>query len=210
MNMKDYNPTNTAAAKCPATNTEWAAVATPLPPTANKDACSCMMDTLSCVVNSGKVDEKKYGDLFGTVCGYKDGKYCAGINKNMTMGGYGAYGMCNSTEQLSFALNQYYKDNQQSNDGCNFKGQAMKKAAASSTPSACAGLLKQAGADGTGTVTSAPTSTGGSSSGGSGGKGGSTTGAAAGLVIPKFESGLIGLSFYIGAAVMSGMAMILL
>lgn len=200
--MNSYNPTNTAAAKCPDVNKEWAAVASPLPPSANADACSCMVQTLSCVVNTAKVSEKDYGDVFSTVCGYEDGKFCAGINKNMTLGPYGAYGMCNATEQLGFALNQYAEANP--NGGCDFDGQATSKAPATTTASACADLLKQAGSAGTGTVTSAPTGSGGAAGTGN------PKGAAAGLTAPRLEFGLLGLGVYVAAAAMSGMAMILL
>jgi hypothetical protein len=160
-----------------------------------------MKDTLGCIA-SDSLDEKDYGDLFGTICGYQDGKYCAGINRNLTIGPYGAYGMCNTTEQLGWALNQYYIDNP--NGGCDFKGQAVTTAAATATASACASLIKQAGSEGTGTVTSAPTGTAGAT-GANGSKG-----AAAGLVVPTFSTGLFGLGIYIGAAALSGMAMILL
>jgi hypothetical protein len=200
--MNDYNPTNTAAAKCPSVNSDWGAVATPLPPTANADACACMMDTLSCTVDS-KVDEKDYGDLFGIVCGYQGGKFCAGINKNVTEGdSYGAYGMCNTTQQLAFALNAYNK----ANGDCDFSGSATAKQAAQTTAAKCAPLLEQAGEAGTGTVTSAPTGTGGTGSG----SGGSSKGAAPGLTVPSFETGLLGLGAYLGVAALSGIAMVLL
>ena len=204
--MSSYNPSNTAAASCPATNSDWAAAATPLPPVVNSQACDCMTQTLNCVVNSNKVGEDDYADIFGTLCGYEKGKYCAGINRNMTLGNYGAYSMCNSTQQLGFALSQYFKANP--NGGCDFKGQATTKAAASSTASACASLLKEAGTAGTGTVTSSPTGTGAAASGSGGAKG--SPGAAAGLNAPRYENGLFGLGIYVGAAVLSGMAMIVL
>lgn len=199
--MSEYNPTNTKAASCPSTGKDWEAVSSPLPPSVNADACSCMQATLGCIP-SKSLDEDQYGDLFGTICGYQDGKYCAGINRNMTKGPYGAYGMCNTTEQLGWALNQYYIDNP--NGGCDFEGAAVTTAAATTTASSCASLIKQAGAEGTGTVTSSPTGT----AGGNGANG--SKGAAAGLVIPSFSTGLFGLGIYVSAAALSGMALILL
>lgn len=196
--MADYSPTNTKAADCPKTGDDWNAVATPLPPAVNSEACTCMKSTLGCIA-SDDLDDEDYGEVFGLVCGYEDGKYCAGINRNLTLGPYGAYGMCNTTEQLGWALNQYYIDNP--NGGCDFEGKAVTTAAATTTASACASLIKQAGSEGTGTVTSAPT--GASSATGS-------KGAAAGLTVPTFSTGLLGLGIYIGAAGLSGMAMILL
>lgn len=196
--MADYNPTNTAASKCPDVKSgTWAAVATPLPPVANSDLCSCMMDTLSCTV-ADDVKETSFGDMFGFVCGLKDGEYCQGINKNMTSGPYGAYGMCSNKEQLAFAVNAYAKAVK---GGCDFEGKATTKAAATTTASACGSLMAQVGTAGTGVVTNAPKGTSGSTS---------STGAAVGITIPRLEFGLMGLGIYVFGAVASGMAMILL
>jgi hypothetical protein len=198
--MNDYNPTNTAAAECPDVDKNWGAVATPLPPAANAEACSCMMDTLTCTV-SDKLDEEDYGDLFGTVCGYADGKYCDGINRNTTDDKtYGAYSMCSASEQLSFALNQYALDVA---DGCDFEGNAKTKTAVSETPSSCKSLLEQAGTGGTGTLSASPNNNG------NGGQQ-SSKAAATGLTVPQFNAGLFGLGIYVGAAMLSGMAIILL
>ena len=200
--MNDYTPTNTAAASCPSVGSDWAAVATPLPPTANADACSCMMSTLKCTVKSS-VSEKSYADLFGFVCGVQDGKYCAGINTNVTSGGsYGAYGMCNSTQQLAFVLDAYNKGV----GDCDFSGSATAVQAAATTAASCSALLNQAGVAGTGTVTSAPTGTGA----GSGSSAGSSKGAAPGLSAPGFDTGLLGLGLYVSVAAMAGMGMVLL
>jgi hypothetical protein len=194
--MSDYTPTNTAAAKCPDTNSKWAAQATPLPPAANAQACSCMMETLSCKV-SDIVDEKKYGDLFGTVCGYSEGKYCEGINKNTTQGPYGAYSMCSAKEKLSFAFNAYSKE---ISNGCDFEGAATTKTASEKPASSCEALLAQAGEDGTGSLTG----------GANGNQTSSAKGAAAGLTIPRMDTGIFGLGLYVGAAVLSGMALVLM
>jgi cell division septation protein DedD len=193
----DYTPTNSKPRDCPTTGTAWAAKATPLPPVANKELCSCMYSSLTCVVDSD-VDSEDYGDLFGVVCGL-DGSPCAGIAHNATTGNYGAYGMCNATEQLGFALNQYAQS--QSSGGCDFSGSAMTKASAAATGN-CNALMSQAGTAGVGTVTSAPTGAAASST--------SSPGAAAGLTVPSFQTGLLQLSLYVCGAALSGAAMILL
>ncbi|KAJ5033308.1 Glucanosyltransferase-domain-containing protein [Bipolaris maydis] len=101
----------------------------PLPPPANANLCSCMMETLSCVVDE-KTDEEDYGDIFGF-----------GINKNATSGPYGVYGMCSNREQLSFAVNAYAKKN---SGGCSFKGKATTQSAnPSPTASGCASLSRR-------------------------------------------------------------------
>ncbi|KAJ4324902.1 hypothetical protein N0V94_000956 [Neodidymelliopsis sp. IMI 364377] len=201
--MADYKPSNTAAASCPkVTAGTWEAESSPLPPTANSQLCGCMMDTLSCVV-ADKTDEDDFGDMFGFVCGLKDGQYCAGINRNITAGAYGSYGMCSAKEQLSFAVNAYAKA---VSGGCSFKGKATTKSAtATPTASGCANLLKEVGAAGTGSVTSAPKASGSGS-----GSSADSTGAASGLTAPGLNSGAMGLGMYVLGAVASGMAMILL
>jgi hypothetical protein len=202
--MADYNPSNTAAAACPkVTAGKWEAASDPLPPAANSPLCSCMVETLSCVV-ADNVAEKDYGDMFGFICGEKKGQYCQGINKNATAGPYGAYGMCEAKDQLSFALNAYAKA---VTNGCGFKGKATTKAAVA-TPSAsgCGTMLQAAGVQGTGVVGGGAKASGGSGSGNSS----SSQGAAAGLSVPQFSFGIFGLGFYVMGAMASGMAMILL
>jgi hypothetical protein len=195
--MSEYNPTNTKAAECPDVGDDWEAVSDPLPPVANAEACDCMMDTLSCVV-SDRLSEDSYGELFGVVCGYNDGEYCAGINRNTTnMPDYGAYGMCTPKQQLSFALNQYSNANE---NGCDFEGQAKTQTAKSSTPSNCKSLLDEAGEDGTGTLTG-PANGGSASSKPS-------SGAAAGLSTPGVGAGVFGLGAYVAVAMVSGMALV--
>ncbi|KAF2129802.1 hypothetical protein P153DRAFT_224426 [Dothidotthia symphoricarpi CBS 119687] len=198
--MSDYNPTNTAAAACPkVTQGTWEAESSSLPPVANSQLCSCMMDSLSCTV-ADKATEDDYSDMFGYVCGLKSGKYCAGINKNATSGPYGSYSMCSSKEQLSFVLNTYADA---VSGGCAFKGKATTKAAASATASGCSKLIEAVGAAGTGVVSS----TGEASSSGSGS---SSAGAAAGLSVPQLNFRFLGLGMYVTGAVAAGMAMILL
>ena len=204
--MSEYNPSNTAAASCPkVTSGKWEAESDPLPPVANANLCSCMMETLSCQV-ADDTEEKDFGDMFGFLCGEKDGEYCQGINKNATAGPYGVYGMCSSREQLSFALNAYAK---KVSGGCDFKGQATtKKAVAKPTASGCSGLLKDAGVDGTGSVSGAAAKATGGASDSSSASG--SAGAASGLSAPPFTNGAFGMGLYVVAAVASGMAMILL
>lgn len=204
--MDAYNPTNTAAAKCPTVNTEWGAESTPLPPVVNANLCSCMMDTVGCVVTDD-VDEKDYGKLFGTVCGFKDGEYCSGVNKNTTNGPFGAYGMCAPKEQLAFALNAYYEGQKKASDACDFKGSATVKKAASTTAANCASLMSQAGKDGTGTVAGGATAAG---SGASGSSTGSKGAAAPGITVSHVQVGILGISLYVLGALGSGMAMIFL
>ena len=210
--MGSYNPTNSPQA-CPSVDSGWDAAASPLPPSPNQQLCSCMYNSLQCVV-SPSVNESSYGDLFGTVCGYsgKVGKdVCAGIEAYGNNATYGAYSMCNSTEQLGFVLNYYYQLQKGSNpSACAFGGSATTKAAASAT--SCNSLLSQAGSAGTGQVTSSPTGTAVSGGGSSGSSASSSKskGAGALLSVHHVEVGMLGVGFSVVFAVFSGAAMLLL
>ncbi|KAK3677393.1 hypothetical protein LTR78_002931 [Recurvomyces mirabilis] len=207
--MASYSPTNSAAA-CPSQDAKWAAAATPLPPSPNQQLCSCMYNSLGCVVASG-ASADAYGTLFGQVCGY-GGSICAGISHNASTGTYGAYGMCNSTEQLAYAFNQYYVGQSAVASACSFGGSATTKPT-SSAAGACQTLLNQAGTAGTGTVTSQPSGTGaaGGSSGSSGSGSASSSKAAAGMIgVPSMETGLLPMAFIVTMAAVSGMGMIFL
>lgn len=165
--IKNYTPSNSPAA-CPTEYVNWTAAATPLPPSPNKQLCSCMYSGLSCAVTDG-VSDSKLQSLFNTVCGL-DKNACAGINLDSKTGQYGAYSMCEAKEKLGFAFDQYYKSQGKASTACDFNGAANTQQPADES-SQCKALLNQAGPAGTGTVTSAPTSTGaatGSSSGKSG------------------------------------------
>jgi hypothetical protein len=207
-----YNPTNTAAQPCPTLGSDWEA-SSALPPTPNQELCSCMAKALNCVPSS-KINADNIGDLFGLVCGLSQSA-CAGIAANASTGDYGAYGMCNPLQQLSWALNSYYEEQLAAGNGasaCDFSGSATTQAAASPTGQ-CASLISQAGSGGTGTVTSAPTATGGSSSGGSGGSGSSSTGNAGvpGLsTMASLDFGYVQLGLYTVCAFVAGAGMIVL
>lgn len=201
-----YQVTNTAAQACPATGTSWAA-ASNLPPIANADVCSCMVSSLSCTAASG-LSGNTTAQMFSTVCGL-DKSACQGINANATTGVYGAYSMCNGYQKLSFAFDQYYKNQNKAATACAFGGNA--KTQTGSTSNSCSGLLSQAGAAGTGTVTTAPTGTGSSSNSGQSASGTSTKKSAAGaVIIPRFDMGLVHLGAYLLAAGLAGAGMILL
>ncbi|KAL1619189.1 hypothetical protein UCDDS831_g04985 [Diplodia seriata] len=205
VNSASYTPSNTKAADCPSVGTAWQAKATPLPPTPNQELCSCMYNSLSCVV-ADDVDSDDYGDLFGVVCGLND-EACAGITHNATTGTYGAYGMCNTTEQMAFVLNRYYELADSSSSACAFSGSATLKSAATPTGQ-CSSLIKEAGAAGTNTITSTPSGTG-SSSGSS--SSGTSTGAAMAIQAPSFQiGGVVQMGVYVFGAVLTGAGMILL
>lgn len=204
VNSASYSPTNSPAA-CPTTSDDWSAQSSPLPPSPNSQLCSCMFKSLSCSV-SPSVDEADYGSLFGTVCGLGDNT-CAGLAANGSTGTYGAYSMCNSTEQLGFALNQYYLSQNSASTACDFDGSAEIQN--SSEPSGtCKDLMSEAGASGTGSVTASPNDSNGGSSGSGGAA--SSKAAAGHSMVRSGEISMLPIILMGTLAVMSGMGMIFL
>lgn len=196
-NAASYTPTNTANQACPTVGDKWNA-ASALPPTPNKETCACMMSTLSCKANAD-IDPLAIGPLFGQVCGYNDGKACAGIARDTKTGSYGAFSMCNATEQLSIAFNAYYNSisGSDKSKACDFGGNATVVTPASSE-SSCSSVLSSASSAAT--------------AGGSNGQGASSTkkSDAAGIVGASLGIGKYAMVGFTLMATFSGMGMILL
>ena len=198
-NSASYTPTNTALQACPTIDANWQVNSTSLPPTPDADLCACMVSSLTCKAKAGIADDD-IGGLFSQVCGYNSGKPCIGILKNTTTGEYGAYSMCNSTEQLSYAFNAYYQEEGNA-QACDFAGNAQTvKAAAAST---CSSLMASA------TGASSPGSTTGT---GSSSSSTTTKKSAAGAVTVGASLGIgtFCMVAYISALVLSGAGVFLL
>ena len=166
-----------------------------------------MNKALTCVPTS-EVTDNDIAAFFSVVCGLGD-HVCAGITSNATTGTYGAYGMCNAREQLGWALNTYYEQQVRLNNGasaCAFSGSATTQAAQSPTGQ-CAALISQAGGNGTGTVTTAPS---GSAARSSTGSASSSKGAAGQATAPSLGLGALQFGAYLVCAVIAGFGMILL
>jgi hypothetical protein len=158
VNSASYTPSNTALQSCPTVDANWAAAASPLPPTPNQQLCSCMLPTLQCVLNNS-TDPSKYGQLFNQLYGYNGGQAVAGIVANATTGVYGAYSMCDAAHQLSFAFNAYFLEQQAAGNGasaCDFGGAATTQSSAAPSGT-CASLVQQAGTAGTNSVSAVAT-----------------------------------------------------
>ena len=205
-NSASYSPSNSPQA-CPTIDSSWEAV-TRLPPTPNTASCDCMISNLTCVARSGLSDDDVQSQ-FDYICDPRQGNNCGGILANASTGNYGAWSMCNATQRLSWAFNQYYLNQTATNtrnaNPCDFSGQAQRV-----TPrpaSSCRAVISQAGGAGTGSVTNAPTATGGSSGSGSSS---SSSGAAGVISVPTFNFGMLKLAAYITSAMMIGAGMMLL
>ncbi|CAI7639325.1 unnamed protein product [Penicillium glandicola] len=198
VNKASYTPTNTALESCPTVGASWSAIASPLPPAADSDLCECMYNAAGCVVASS-VSTSKYSTLFSTVCGLTD---CSGLTANATTGEYGAYGMCTSKQQLVFALNKYYVEQDSAADACSFSGSATVKSITTATGT-CATQMKEAGTAGTGTVTATGSSASSTSSAST-----SSSGAISMHSSSSFGSFQVAVS--IAAALLAGVGMIAL
>jgi hypothetical protein len=184
--MSSYVPTNTKLEECPANGTAWEA-SSKLPPTPNKELCSCMTKSLNCVAKDD-IKDKTVADLFSFICG--GGIDCSGIHADGTSGEYGTYSMCSPMERLSWAMNSYYMAQSKAKTACNFSGGASLKTPAQ-TPE-CTSIIKQAGMG-----AAIPTSTA------SPGKKSS----AANLPIPSFEFGAITIGAVLVAHFFGGIAL---
>lgn len=115
-----YNPSNRIG-QCPNLSDNWKANKA-LPPTPDQSLCDCMVKSRSCVQQSG-LDSKKYGDIFGYICGrYSD--ICSGIRGNASTGVYGAYSMCSDSAKLDYVLDAYYRQLRSDSSACDFNNQA--------------------------------------------------------------------------------------
>jgi hypothetical protein len=208
--MDSYSASLTAAA-CPSETADWNAASSPLPPTPNQELCSCMYNSITCAPKSD-LDEEAIGELFGTVCGLGDGSQCDGIAANATLGEYGAYSMCNTTEKLGWIMDAYYQAQDSTNQAsaCDFDGSAATKSAVSPS-GVCGSLMQEAGDAGTGTVTTQPTATGAGAASGSG-KGSSASSSDSGAAIfgPAYTSGNWQAVSLLAFGLLSGFGMVLL
>jgi hypothetical protein len=163
-----------------------------------------MYDASACVV-ADSLSSTKYAKLFSTVCGYTD---CSGLTANATTGEYGAYSMCSTKQQLAFALNKYYVEQNRAADACSFAGSATAKSVTKATGT-CATQMKEAGTAGTGTITTENTGTAGSGSASS--TGSSTTSSSAAISMHSSSPfGSFQVAAYIATALLAGVGMIAL
>ncbi|ERT00588.1 1,3-beta-glucanosyltransferase GAS1 [Sporothrix schenckii 1099-18] len=198
--MSAYTPTNSPAA-CPAIGSNWAA-SDILPPTPNNATCECMYKSLTCVP-SASLNSSSYGALFGSICG-ADSSACAGITANTSTGVYGAYIMCDAGEQLAYALDTYYRNQNSASSACDWNGQAqvVKAPAAASS---CSALLSSASASNS----FAATATAGSSST-SGGSSSTSKNAAPTAMRNMLTLGDLSVGLYVLVAMATGAGMVLL
>jgi hypothetical protein len=118
--------------------------------------CSCMMNSVECVITS-KTPQESIQSTKSKSC-KDDESRCKGINYGFADGHYGAYSQCNLTEQLSWVVNQYYLSKKDPAVCTSVNGTIQKALPKESQDNDCGMLLRQAKADGSGTVTALPAS----------------------------------------------------
>ncbi|CAK7268714.1 hypothetical protein SEPCBS57363_003235 [Sporothrix epigloea] len=201
--MSAFTPTNKPAA-CPTIGANWAA-ADILPPTPNNATCDCMFKSLSCVPSSS-LNATGLGALFGSICGL-DASACAGITANVSTGVYGAYVMCDPTEQIAYVLDAYYKNQNSDSSACDWNGQAqvVKAPAAASS---CSSLLASASSSNNRAATA--TAGSGSTKTGSSGSSSTSKSAAASGMRNMLTLGELSVGLYVLVAMATGAGMMML
>jgi hypothetical protein len=179
--MSDYTPTSPIPTACKsqlavASSAGFASsipsttipIATNLPPRPDDRLCECMMGSLDCVAKqkftpgSYWLDSEPFErriaysserELVQSACG-RNASWCLGSETNSNTGQYGAFSVCNSTERGSWILDQMYKASNKDPSVCTSTGGVLVGVA---NPVAqlddCRAILRQAGPQGTGTIT---------------------------------------------------------
>ena len=153
-NSAQYTVTNTVEQACPTVGPSWSAAPT-LPPTPYQRLCTCMMQSLQCIWN-GNATAETINNGMATACG-ADPSACYGVSTYANNGTFGAFSVCNATEIGSWALNQWYMQQNGNKAACSSLGGVVQSpTTGSALATDCSLLLAQAGKLGTGTITSTP------------------------------------------------------
>jgi 1,3-beta-glucanosyltransferase GAS1 len=116
------------------------------------------MPTLSCVAND-ESDEATKDQAYRNICN-SNSSACAGTMSDRENGIYGSFFMCNGTEKVSWAFDHQYLQSGNDSSACTSLGGVLQNPKSPDLlPNDCSILLRQAGAEGTGTVTFFPTAT---------------------------------------------------
>lgn len=160
----NITPTQSSGSIALETSTVAIHLASNLPPKPDSSICTCMMETLGCTgtdmsINNGtiaEIYEMEYGinpmekKVLSKVCSQNQ-TWCLGSTSNTTTGRYGAFTICNSTERISWTLNQLYQANENNASSCSSAEGAINTPITSQSQR-CQFLLKQAGPDGSGQI----------------------------------------------------------
>lgn len=119
VSLSSYDASDLKPRQCPPVGDDWEASEV-LPPTPNDKICSCMVKSVGCAP-SKKAKTEDIGEMLGFICNEID---CDGISVDAAEGRYGAFSMCDPMEKLAWALDAYYKGQNEAEDACDFEGKA--------------------------------------------------------------------------------------
>jgi hypothetical protein len=129
--------------------TQSTEVATILPSKPYKRLCSCMMETLNCTVNQNFDITTTY-EKWKTICS-ENSQWCQAVRI------HGAWQGCNFTEKFSWSFNTFNEARGSNSNACSsVDGVLRESVPIASLARDCQSLLRQAGSDGMGRVTSTP------------------------------------------------------
>jgi X8 domain len=126
-----------------------------MPAKPNVKLCRCMMRSLDCVKNPTLPIETAVSRRL-QLCN-QNRKWCESIYGDRHKGVYHAYLLCNSTERVSWVVNQFYLAYNHDESACSGGGGVIQQPTPMDRmPEVCRTLLTQAGPDGMGNVTYNP------------------------------------------------------
>jgi hypothetical protein len=124
-------------------------VSTILPSKPYRRSCSCMMETLNCLVDKN-VDLASTYERRQDLC-KEDVQWCQAVENA------GAWQGCNTTEKISWTLNALYKSRGSNASACSSVGGVVRRPVpTASLARDCQSMLSQAGPDGRGQITITP------------------------------------------------------
>jgi len=146
---------------CPPTDPQnFLASSATLPPSPDETSCSCMYNSLQCVVDTSSATPASIAAASDYACAH--GAACANTATNSATGVYGLWSACDDIQRASYIINSYYQKNKnQGATACNFPDQTTnqntgKIVSSSSTISDC--VASNPGASSTSATGTNPTS----------------------------------------------------
>lgn len=165
--MAEYTPTNLPPSSCrnltvlrksgEDNQTTQLVVSANEAPEPNKRLCSCMLNSAGCLARrDNNPNATEFNLRIKGMCQQNE-LPCDGVGKNSTTGIYGSYSMCDHFQSGTWVLNQLYNSQRNNASACSaYGGVTQQPTPLESQDSDCQILLRQAGPQGTGTVTYFP------------------------------------------------------
>jgi hypothetical protein len=165
--IEQYSPINTAPSTCSklvlrnvldrSTNRSTDIELSPnIPVAPSRRLCMCMMEQARCIAKETTNSEAR--SLLRNFCNRAEMEpFCLGVKANLTIAQFPAFGGCNNTEKASWAFSKFTESKNNDPAACNsIDGTTQQPIGSKSQDSGCEDLLRQAGPEGTGTITYIP------------------------------------------------------